>query len=543
VPSAWAWVLLEKKCAAVSGSFSGVAVSVITMAHTTKLPSHLDYSNNLLKSILNVGNDYICVKDREGRFVYINELDASLYNAKPQDMLGCTVEPWVGKAQFNEWLQDDIQVLDSGSKKHYEASPRTGKDWVTHWFDTVKIPFRDEQSGQDLLLVVHRDVTAIKEAEIERNALREQRLASQKLEAIGLLSASVAHDFNNILTIILASSRHLTDKYALDPKLALLGQSITKSAERAADIVDRLLVLSRRDNLEHGYLDLRVYLLEMQNILHAALGEKIHLTWQISSEALPLRGNGAMIEQALINLIFNARDALPHGGNILLKATIETELNGTPFVTMEVQDNGMGMSLETQKKIFEPFFTTKPVGQGSGLGLVVVQRIMEQHNGRIEMESELGVGTRFILKFPVEQDIPSTELPTAAVENQILEGKTLLLVEDEELLRGLISLTLETLGIHAVLASNGDEAWKIFSESGQIFDAVLCDIVMDGELDGVSLRMKIFEHNPAIPVLLMTGYSFDYFKDHDSMPENTDILHKPFLPEALGAKLPALLAK
>jgi len=520
-----------------------VRVFNVTMNSSINPSFPFGYPQQLLESILNAGNDYISVKDREGRFVYINELDASLYNAKPQDVLGKTTEPWVGKVQFEEWYQEDMSVLNSGRKKHYEPYSRTGQDGKTHWFDTIKIPFADEVSGQDLLLIIHRDITAIKEAELERNSLREQVLASQRMETIGLLSASVAHDFNNMLSIILTSSNVLTSKQNLDSETLFLAKSITTSAERAAEIVSTLLILSRRGNVEHSYLDLKLCLQETQTMLRAALGETIQLTFDLSLEALPIKGNGTMIEQVLINLVLNARDALPQGGAIGVKASITAEEGGLEFVTLEVKDNGIGMSPETLKKAFEPFYTTKPVGQGSGLGLVVVQRIMELHHGKVEVESQVNEGTRFILKFPRAHGKEPASPPPIAETQTSLEGKTLLLVENEELVRELICICLNSMGINAVLANNGDEAWKLFLESEQKFDCVLTDIVMDGELDGVSLRKKIFEHDPKIPVILMTGYSFNYFPDQGTNPEAIDILHKPFALDLLREKLLKLLAK
>jgi two-component system cell cycle sensor histidine kinase/response regulator CckA len=501
----------------------------------------LGYYHKLLESILNAGTDYICVKDRAGRFVYINELDASLYNAKPHDILGQTTEPFVGKAQFEEWYREDTEVLNSGQEKHYDAYSRTGHDGVIHWFDTVKIPFTDDRGEQELLLIIHRDITTIVEAEQERNLLREQMMASQKLETIGLLSASVAHDFNNMLTIILASSNLLTGKPNLDAETLFLAQSITKASERAADIVSRLLILSRRENVSHALLDLKQYLLETQTMLRAALGEKIQLKFDLCPEALPIDGNGTMVEQVLINLILNARDALPKGGVITVKASLTSDAGGAEFVTLEVRDNGIGMSPETLKKAFDPFYTTKPLGQGSGLGLAVVQSIMEQHLGTIAVESQLNTGTRFILKFPRAKGRKATGPVPVAAPTANLGGKTLLLVEDEELVRELICISLDAMGVKTVQAANGDEAWKRIVAAEPRIDCVLTDVVMDGELDGVSLRKKLFDYDSKIPVILMTGYSFNYFETAGSIPENTDILYKPFLLETLREKLLRLL--
>jgi len=462
---------------------------------------------------------------------------------EPEDMIGKTVEPWMGKAIFEEWYKVDMASLNSGHKQHFEPYMRTGKDGLVRWFDTVKIPFTDELSGQDLLLVIHRDITSLKEAELERDSFREHALASQKLEMIGVLSASVAHDFNNMLTIILASSNLLTSKHPLDPEALFLAQSITKAAERAAEVVSMLLILSRRENVAHSYFDLKPLLQETQAVMRASLGEKVQLTFDLCSKALPINGNGTMVERVLINLILNARDALPKGGSILVKASITADPDGSEFVTVEVKDNGIGMSPETLKKAFDPFYTTKPLGQGSGLGLMVAQRIMEQHHGKIEVESRLNEGTRFILKFPKAQDSPSASPVSVAVPKAKLKEKTLLLVEDEELVRELIQMSLDSMGIKVVLATNGDEAWKIFLASERQVDCVLTDVVMGGELDGVSLRKKIFEHSPKVPVILMTGYSFNYLQNQGAIPGNTDILHKPFLIETLREKLQRLLEK
>jgi len=499
------------------------------------------YSQELLESILNVGSDYICVKDREGRFVYLNALDASLYEATPQEVIGNTTEPWVGREQFLEWYRSDLAVMDSGQKEHRPVYSRTGKDGVTHWLDTVKVPFKESPGGRDLLLIIHRDVTSLKKAEDERAMLLQQVAASQKMETIGLLAASVAHDFNNMLTVILASSRLLTEDAGLHADANFLSQSITKAAERAAEVVTRLLVLARKDPVVRSDFDLNRRLVEIKQLLVSVLGEKIDLRLELASEPLCIEGNPSRIEQAVINLIINARDAMPQGGTIVIGTSRETGGDGRERVVLAIRDTGHGMDAETKQKVFEPFYTTKPVGQGTGLGLVVVKTIVEQHEGSLDFESEPDRGAAFFLRFPRLQAIRSESAAKPPELQARLEGKVVLLAEDEELLQILISRSLGALGVRVIKAGNGVAAWNLFIELKDQVDCLITDVVMPGEMDGVTLRRKIAEERPEIPAIIMSGHSFDYLGDKSSLPENTEFLPKPFPIRVLNEKLFALL--
>jgi len=383
---------------------------------TSSLP--FGYSQKLLESILNAGNDYICVKDRKGCFVYINEMDASLYNAKPQDMIGKTVEPWMGKAVFEEWYRKDMAVFNSGRKQHFEPYSRTGKDGITRWFDTIKIPFADKQDGQDFLLVIHRDITKIKEAELERNLLREQVLVNEKITSLNAelvkqttrleaankeletFGYSVSHDLRAPLRHIEGYVDLLRGEISsLSEKGGQYLKVISDSAKQMGVLIDGLLAFSRmgRAALNPCWIETDALVAQAREELSRdAAGRSIE--WKI--ETLPkVYADKTLFKQVWVNLLDNAIKYTRNRDKAVI--SIGCKEAGDEFEFF-VKDNGAGFDMQYAAKLFGIFqrLHFKEEFEGTGIGLANIQRIIARHGGRTRAEGEVNVGATFYFTLP-----------------------------------------------------------------------------------------------------------------------------------------------
>ncbi|MEO8211858.1 MAG: PAS domain-containing protein, partial [Myxococcales bacterium] len=391
----------------------------------------------------------------------------------------------------------------------------------------------------------------------ERMELEDQFRQAQKMEAVGVLAGGIAHDFNNLLTAINGYSdlmlRRLPDS---DPNLELV-RSIRAAGERAAGLTRQLLAFSRKERLETSVQSLNVIVEKMEDLLRRMVEENVVLTTRLDPAAGLINANGAQVEQILLNLVINARDAMPSGGEVRIE-THNVVLNGPLskalmpmvaglYVALEVTDAGMGIAPEVMTKIFEPFFTTKVVGKGTGLGLAVVYGIVKGLQGGIEVDSVPGQGTTVRVYLPqAPQDrVPGREREREreSISSPAAAGfpgrETVLVVEDEPTVRKLIRHVLADLGYHVLTASNGLEALTIFEE-GQAVDVLVTDLVMPG-LGGRELAARVRERSPTLPILFMSGYSADVGIDQDVLSIGENFLAKPFTPGDLARKVREIL--
>jgi two-component system, cell cycle sensor histidine kinase and response regulator CckA len=351
----------------------------------------------------------------------------------------------------------------------------------------------------------------------ERKQLEAQFRQSQKLEAVGQLAGGVAHDFNNILTVIQAHVSLLLGDRRFESGNGSLRQ-ILDASERAAGLTRQLLAFSRKQVLQKAHLDLNEVVGRMTRLLARILGEDITLTVQPSTSPVVVRADASMMEQVILNLAVNARDAMPRGGELTLRTTIEelatralpedSDARAGSFVRLTISDNGCGIPPEVLPHIFEPFFTTKDRERGTGLGLATVHSVVNQHNGWITVRSAINVGTTFDLYLPgvqrpaeeiVEREVPE-RLPTRGHE-------TILVVEDDEPVRKLSCLLLERNGYHVLEADDGPSAVIRSREYSGTIDLVLTDIVLPGGLSGLDLATELRLARPQLKVMLTSGYS------------------------------------
>jgi len=381
--------------------------------------------------------------------------------------------------------------------------------------------------------------------------LEEQYQQAQKMEAVGQLAAGVAHDFNNLLTVILGfCDLLLADFDPADRRHADIAE-IQKAGTRAARLTRQLLAFSRKEIIEPKLLDLNVIVADIRRLLERLIGEDVRVVLVSAGAVAPVLCDQGQVEQIIVNLAVNARDAMPSGGTLTIEtATVELRddvansrggMKAGRYVALTVTDTGTGMSPEVQARLFEPFFTTKGAGKGTGLGLATVHGIVTRCGGHLKVVSEVGRGTSFTAYFlPAEAAWPIAAAPAPAVRPRA-GVQTILVVEDEEGLRQLTRRLLVRQGYTVLVAANADEASLLFEENPSI-DLLLTDVVMPGA-SGPELVTRLVERRPALKVIYMSGYTDDAIVHHGVLDPGIAFVHKPFTSESLGQKIREVLSQ
>jgi len=405
--------------------------------------------------------------------------------------------------------------------------------------------FASPQAGGAVLYLV--DVS-------EQKALETKFAQSQKMQAVGQLAGGVAHDFNNLLTVIIGNCEFLLMRHpAGDPSFKEINE-VHQNALRAAALVSQLLAFSRKQTMQPKTLALGDVVGELAQMLRRLVGEGITLNVERDSDLWPVHADEAQLGNALINLVVNARDAMPSGGTVTIathnRAIASSSALGTAimpageYVEITVADTGTGMSKEIQSKIFDPFFTTKPVGQGTGLGLATVYGIVKQTGGFITVDSEVGHGTAFKIYLPrmrVDANAPVIEVAAPAAPRDVTGQDTILLVEDEEAVRSFAARALRMRGYNVLEASGGEEALEIVQAGNVDIHLVITDVVMPN-MDGPTMVRHVKELKPDLPVIFMSGYAEEAFRRNDQSSEDIHFLPKPFGLKQLAAKVKEVLS-
>jgi two-component system, cell cycle sensor histidine kinase and response regulator CckA len=385
----------------------------------------------------------------------------------------------------------------------------------------------------------------------ERRRLEQQFLHAQKMEAVGRLAGGLAHDFNNVLTAILgAVELGLLDVPPTSGPLREELEIIRDAAMRAKDLIRRLLAFSERQVLQPAVVDLNRLVTDIGKLLRRLIGEDVELVLARAPDLGAVRVDAGQIEQVLVNLAVNARDAMPAGGRLTI-ATANVELAGGdaspapalppgPYVRLEVTDTGTGMVAETRAHLFEPFFTTKPPGKGTGLGLATVYGIVHQSGGSVVVDSAPGRGATFHVYLPRVAEAPEVAASARAVVAPARGSETVLVAEDEQLVRLLVRKILQQAGYTVLVATGGAEALQLATQHAGPIDLLLTDVVMP-EMSGRELMRQLAERRPATRVLYMSGYSDDAVAQHGVLDPGTALIQKPFTPEALARKVREVL--
>jgi len=418
--------------------------------------------------------------------------------------------------------------------RYEEEGWRVRKDGTFFWASVVIDPIYE---GDQLIgfAKITRDITERRNAQIKLEAMQKQLAESQKFDALGQLTGGVAHDFNNLLMII-SGSLHILKKDAADEaRLQRAISAIETATKRGAALTNQLLTFARRQSVNPQAIDLAGRISAIREVLDAGVGSAVRLAFDVDREVWPIRADVSELETALLNLVINARDAMPDGGTVTISARnailAETPYAGE-FAAISVADTGLGIPSDVLDKIFEPFFTTKPFGKGTGLGLSQVHGFAHQAGGTVKVASELGKGTAFTIFLPRGTDAPARETPEAV---PFRGSGTVLLVEDNPDVASVSIGLLEQLGYNVHRVADAEAALRELEKDG--VDFVFSDIVMPGKMDGLSLAHHLRQTHPRLPILLATGYSEAAADVRGDFP----ILRKPYeiheLSEAI-AKLP-----
>jgi PAS domain S-box-containing protein len=430
------------------------------------------------------------------------------------------------------------------AKGKYESEGwRVRKDGSLFWASAIIEALRDERGELAGFAKITRDISERRDAQLALQQAQSQLAHSQKMDALGKLTAGVAHDFNNLLMVVSGNAQILKRMAGDNPKMVRAITSVETAANRGAVLTRQLLAFSRQQRLNPARIDLKERIAGMLELLSSSTGGTVTFVTQLPPSLWPVEVDVTELELALVNLAVNARDAMPEGGVIALAAEnvdmtrgdVGIDLDGA-FVALTLADTGIGIPEDILPKIFDPFFTTKEVDKGTGLGLAQVHGFVHQSGGAVTVSSEIGHGTRFTMYLPRAQ--AEARPPAQESEATIADGEGLiLLVEDNPEVADVTATMLEQLGYRVRIARNAAVGLELV-EAGESFDLVLSDIVMAGEMDGVGLARTLKERRPDLPVLLATGYSASAATIGQEFP----ILRKPYQMNELAQALFRLLA-
>ncbi len=495
-------------------------------------------------TILNSAAEGILRIDSEGNVIFANPAAVDMMGFSREEILGADLHCLVHflRPDRSQYPKEDCpfcQAIRTGTYKKIGEDVFFRKDGSKIHVQYVTAPILNGTTqGQGVVMCI-RDITKQKEAEAKTAKLHAQLLQAQKMEAIGTLAGGVAHDFNNLLTAITGYSELMLQH--LEPQNPLYNhtRAILDAAGRAGDLTRQLLAFSRKQQMVPQVVDLNALIVNMEKMLCRIIGEDIELLTELADDGCFVKGDPGMLEQVLMNLVVNARDAMPDGGRILIRTgthTVKKACKAMPldvkgeFVCMCVEDNGEGMDSEVQKRVFDPFFTTKPQGRGTGLGLSVVYGIVEQHKGWLNVRSELGKGSVFTVCFPLYHAEKGRKSVSDVENEQRLPratGERILLVEDEEEVSSVVEEILVEHGYQVFAAFNLAEAFNLFNSGPGQFDLVISDVVLpDGS--GINFTDYVHSQTPDLPVLVYSGYADDKSQLSIIMERNLPFLRKPF---------------
>jgi len=500
-------------------------------------------SNNRLAMAVEQAAETIVITDTRGVILYVNPAFERTSGYPQAEALGQQPRILKSGKQDDAFYRNLWDTLERGERWEGHFINRR-KDASLYEEDATISPVRDTAGTIVNYVAIKRDVT--REVQLEA-----QFRQSQKMQAIGQLAGGVAHDFNNLLAVIQMQTDLLNLGGGLSPAQSQSTQEIATCVERATDLTRQLLLFSRREAFRPVALDLNEAIQSTINMLKRIIREDVEMQFKFAAGPLLLLADAGMLNQVLLNLAVNARDAMPNGGRLLIEtsavdfdelATAQTDkARAGPFVCLSVSDSGHGIAPENLPHIFEPFYTTKAIGKGTGLGLATVFGIVQQHQGWINIYTEVGRGAMFRIYLPrltdqtIESQLPAT-LPAIRGGHE-----TILLVEDEPALRLAIHRALTHLGYGILEATSGVKAVEVWHQHRAEIDLLLTDLVMPDGLSGKELADRLLRDNPALKVAFMSGYSVEVVGKDFPMQEGVHFLNKPFSIRQLAETIRASL--
>ncbi|HEV2693864.1 MAG TPA: response regulator [Verrucomicrobiae bacterium] len=461
------------------------------------------------------------------RFVDVNQRFAEVAGFKREEMIGRTAAElflWEKPALADEWYES---ILRQEPVRDKEGKIRTQAGVLRELLVSLT-PVA--LAGQPHVLLLAQDIS-------ERAALERQLRQAQKMEAIGQLAAGVAHDFNNILTVIQGHAGLLQTRTGAESLEGKSVEQIGRAATRAATLIRQLLMFSRKQVMQFRHLDLNDTIRNAIKMLERLVGEHVQIDFRPQNQLPAIHADSSMLEQIAMNLAVNARDAMPNGGKISITTSLETvkraatpidpESRDGQFICLKFSDTGTGMDTQVLGRLFEPFFTTKPIGKGTGLGLSTVFGIVKQHQGWLEVESKPDHGTTFRAYFSPSNQIAEKNEPI--LDSTLRSGReTILVAEDEDTLREMVVQVLKIQGYYVLEAANGNHALEVWEQANRPVDLLLTDMVMPGGVMGSELAERLLIRSPDMKVIYMSGYSPGMAGKDSSLLEGRNFLPKPY---------------
>jgi PAS domain S-box-containing protein len=506
-----------------------------------KAEAALRESEKRLQAILDNSPAIIFLKDPEGRYLYVNPQFGKLTPLTPEQILGKTDAEIFPPEQAAAFRANDLKVLQAGVALEFEEVARHQDE--LHTSIVSKFPLRNTEGKVYALCGIVTDIT-------ERKSLEAQLRQSQKMEAIGQLAGGIAHDFNNMLTVINGYGELMLLSLPVEDPHRVSVEQIRQAGERAATLTRHLLAFSRKQVLQSKVLDLNAVVANMDTMLQRVISADIDLLTILSPGLASVKADPGQIEQILMNLVVNARDAMPEGGRLTIEtadvvldsdyARRHVDVSPGRYVMLAVSDTGCGMDKKTQARIFEPFFTTKEEGKGTGLGLSTVYGIVKQSGGNIWVYSEPGRGTTFRIYLPRIEEAAEAVEPDKAPEPLPSGSETILLVEDNAGVRNLAKKILQAHGYKVLDAAEGEDAFRLSGQHKGLIHLMATDMVMP-EMSGRELADRLKPSRPNMKVLFMSGYTDKAMLHQGELDPGMAFLQKPFTPQTLARKVREVL--
>lgn len=534
------------------GMITGTLSSGEDITEQKKTEEALNYERYLLNSLMENIPDSIYFKDNKSRFIRVNRALANRL-----DISGTSQA--IGKTDYDLFkiehaepaFKDEMEIIRTGKPIIGKEEKVTFPDGREKWVLTTKMPLKDEKGKIVGTFGVSRDITERKNSEESLRKSEEHLRQAQKMEAVGQLAGGIAHDFNNLLTAIIGYSDILMSDSKLNNKIRNYVQEIKKSGERAASLTQQLLAYSRKQMLQPKVLNLNNLIKNLEKMLHRLISEDIALITEMDPLIGAVKADPNQIEQVIINLVVNARDAMAYGGKITIatkKVDIDeeycrqhAEIKPGNYSLLSISDTGHGMDEDTTSHIFEPFFTTKEVGKGTGLGLSTVYGIVKQSDGYIYCDSKVNQGTTFDIYFPVIDTVETGKDISLKEDKPEGGSETILVVEDDKMVRDMISASLRQFGYTVLEAQDGEDASRVCKSHGEKkIPLLITDVIMPG-INGHVLAEKLVKKYRDMKILFISGYADDMAGPRSVLDEGTPFLQKPFTPKALAQKVRELL--
>jgi two-component system, cell cycle sensor histidine kinase and response regulator CckA len=512
--------------------------------HRLDLPDASFNNQSMITGLLESASQAILAVDRSGRIVLANRRAEELFDYSRGELLGASIELLIS---------ENRQAAHQRRLEEYFERPRMrpmgiGMELAGRRRDGSEIPIEVSLNAIEtpegiFAIAFIADIT-------QRKRLEEQLIHAQKMEAVGRLAGGVAHDFNNMLTVISGYTRMILDELAPQDPLREYAEEVAKAAERAGAVTNQLLSFSRRQLIQPRIIDVNAAILQIEKMLRRLLGEDIQLSLDMEANLPHILADPNQIEQAVVNLAVNSRDAMPEGGQIFIKTAqvhldedyVRIHLGVKPgdYVMVAITDTGQGMTPEVRQRIFEPFFTTKERGKGTGLGLATVYGMVKQSGGDVWVYSEPEKGSTFRLYFPKAAEQPPAAVVRESEPAKVKRGETVLVVEDEKPVRELTVRILQQLGYSVLSAASGREALAICSSFAGRIALLLTDVVMP-EMSGRQVADAVLRARPELKVLYVSGYT-EHAVIHHGVASGVQFLAKPFSRDALAKKMAAMLS-